>query len=96
MYKSEHIYSKARIEPYQTEKEKKTELDFINRVDHIFMELEIWNWPGFQLCFWTEQKKKSNWNLTKLCKYMNNFYIYRNKTPKTKILELKPNVEGHI
>ena len=41
MYKSEHIYSKARIEPYQTEKEKKTELDFINRVDHIFMELEI-------------------------------------------------------
>ena len=40
MDKSEHIYPKARTEPYHTEKTK-AELDFINRVDHIFMELKI-------------------------------------------------------
>ena len=57
MNKSEHIYPKTWTEPYQTEKTK-AELDFINRVDHIFTELKIWNWFGSQLCYRT--KKQNN------------------------------------
>ena len=55
MDKFEHIYSKARTEPYQTEKTK-AELDFINRVDHIFMELKILNWSSSQLCYRTKNQ----------------------------------------